>query len=356
MDNPSKTGDIDDYVRLCFFVEIGKAISRSNSIEETLDRVMEQIGTIFTPEHWSLLLLDAEHGDLKFVVVEGENSTKLKERILPKNEGVAGWIVSNRRAVIIEDVSKDPRFSDRMDNFTQFHTQSIIGVPLLSGDQVFGVIELINKIDGKPFTSYELKILSTIADFAAIAIEKAYYSNALKKLAQNDGLTGLYNRGSFEKFLNDELECHKRYDSDLALLMIDIDDFKAVNDTFGHPVGDEVLKTLANIIRSSIRTVDKACRYGGDEFIVILPNAHLCDAHSVRDRIKQAIIDENARNNIPAFFVSIGVHELSDDDNCPIMSLLDSDLYHEKEKKDSHNLHCISNHLSDMLDEERNKQ
>lgn len=352
MDNPAASENIDDLVRLCFFVEMAKAISRSNTIEETLDRVMEQIGTIFTPEHWSLLLKEADGNGLKFVVVEGENSDKLKDRILRPGEGVAGWIMANRRAVIIEDVSKDRRFSERMDEHTRFKTKSIIGVPLLSGDQVFGVIELINKIDGKPFTPYELKILNTIADFAGIAIEKAYFSNTLKKLAQNDPLTGLYNRRCFEQFINDELESHKRYDTNLALVMLDVDDFKNINDTYGHPVGDDVLKALADIVQNAVRTVDKACRYGGDEFIIILPNGHIRDAEKVRDRIKQKIAEHNDKKLMPQFSVSIGVHELSDDDNTPILSLLDSDLYHEKEKKGT-DFHCVGDHLSNMLDEER---
>jgi diguanylate cyclase (GGDEF)-like protein len=356
MDNNAASEDIEDYVRLCFFVEIAKAISRSNTIQETLAKVMEQIGTIFTPNHWSLLLKEPDSADLRFVIAEGKNAAKLTGQILPRGEGVAGWIVTNRRPVIIEDVTKDPRFSNRMDEFTQFKTDSIIGVPLISGDQVFGVIELINKIDGKVFTPYELKILSTIADFAAIAIEKAYFSNTLKKLARNDSLTGLYNRGSFEHYLNSELESNKRYKTNLSLLMLDIDDFKLINDTYGHPAGDEVLKCLANIIKSSVRTVDRACRYGGDEFIVVLPNAQKKESEVVRKRIKAKIAEENTRNNIPKFTVSIGFHELSDDDNTPILSLLDSDLYHEKEKKEPVDIHNLSANLSNMLNEELGKK
>lgn len=352
MENPALSNDIDDLVRLCFFVEIAKAISRSKTIEETLDRVMEQIGAIFTPEHWSLLLKESDGDGLKFVVVEGENTSKLKGHILPPGEGVAGWIVTNRRSVIIDDVSKDPRFSDRVDNFTQFKTQSIIGVPLLSGDQVYGVIELINKIDGKPFTPYELKILNTIADFAGIAIEKAYYSNTLKKLAQHDSLTGLFNRRCFEQFLNAELESHKRYHTELSLVMIDVDNFKEINDTHGHPVGDEVLKALAEITQGSVRAVDKACRYGGDEYIIILPNGTKQDAEVVRQRINEQIGRLNQQKTLPTFSVSIGVHELSDSDDCPILALLDSNLYSEKEKK-GNDIYSLSDNLSDMLDEER---
>ena len=356
MENPTVSDDIDDYVRLCFFVEMAKAISRANTIEDTLAKVMEQIGSIFTPEHWSLLLNEPGTEDLRFVVVEGENASKLYNHVLPQGEGVAGWIVKHKRAVIIEDVTKDQRFSDRVDSFTQFQTRSIIGVPLVSGEQVFGVIELINKIDGKPFTPYELKILSTIADFAAIAIEKAYYSNTLKKLAQHDPLTGLYNRGFFEQFLNEELERHRRYQSDLSLLMLDIDDFKDINDNYGHPTGDEVLKSLASIIKSSVRTVDKACRYGGDEFIVVLPNAQKSDSKIVRDRIRQRIAAQNATKDLPKFTVSIGLHQLSDNDNCPILALLDNDLYQDKENKASHDIHNVGANVSSMLNEERGKK
>ncbi|MFT5162847.1 MAG: diguanylate cyclase (GGDEF)-like protein [Alteromonadaceae bacterium] len=354
MKSSEPSNEIDDYVRLCFFVDMAKAIARSNSIQDTLATVMDQIGTIFIPQHWSLLLADPDNGCLTFEIAIGKDGEKLRGTTLSKGEGVAGWIATNQRPVIIEDVSTDPRFSDRMDSFTGFTTRSIIGVPLISGNKVFGVIELINKINGKLFTPYELKILTTIADFAAIAIEKAYYSNALKQLARTDPLTGLYNRGSFEHFLSSELASCKRYNRTMSMLMLDVDDFKAINDTFGHPAGDEVLKTLAMITKAAIRTVDKSCRYGGDEFIIILPNTSKLEVEQVKARIKDKIEYQNHLKTCPEFKVSIGQHVIAGDDNSAILSLLDDDLYHEKEKKEITDIHSLSANLSQSLSQERN--
>ncbi|MFT4928120.1 MAG: diguanylate cyclase (GGDEF)-like protein [Phenylobacterium sp.] len=353
MDFPPISSDNDDYARLCFFVEIAKTISRSKSIEETLDKVMEQIGSIFNPKHWSLLLKEPDSNDLKFVIAAGPNAEKLNNTVLTQGEGVAGWIVEHSTPVIIEDVSTDPRFSGRMDEYTGFVTKSIIGVPLHSGEQIFGVIELINKTNGEAFEPYELKILSSIADFAAIAIEKCYYCNALKKLASEDPLTGLYNRGSFENMLNCELENNRRYKTPLSLLMLDVDDFKHVNDTFGHPAGDDVLRMLASIMKAAVRIVDKPCRYGGDEFVIILPNTHGNESVQIRDRIQDMIVAQNRKKQIPEFHVSIGLHELCDDDNSSILALLDDDLYREKEKKEQFYIDNLGANLANMLDEER---
>ncbi len=344
---------IDDLVKLSFFVNIAKSISRSNTIDETLEQVMKNIGEIFTPKNWSLLLKEPESDNLKFSIVIGEGGSKLMGRTLMPGEGIAGWIAENKESVILDNVKNDKRFSSRVDSFTGFETASIIGVPLCSGDKVFGVIELINKINGSNFTPMELKILTTIADFAAIAIEKSYYSRALKKLASCDPMTGLYNRGSFDKFLSNELQLKERYNTDLSLLMLDIDDFKTINDTYGHQAGDQVIISLSNIIKEAVREVDKACRYGGDEFIVILPNTNKEQCEILRQRIKDMIDYENTLEGKIPFKVSIGSHFLTSGDKTTELGLLDADLYKQKSAKEPVDIENISNNINQMLAEER---
>lgn len=349
----TKNSPIDELVKLSFFVDVAKSISRCNTVDETLEQVMKNIGEIFTPRHWSLLLKEPDSETLKFAVVIGDGSNKLKGRTLLKGEGIAGWIAANKEAVIIDNVQTDKRFSSRVDGFTGFETTSIIGVPLCSGDKVFGVIELINKINGTHFTPLELKILMTIADFAAIAIEKAYCSRALRKLASCDPMTGLYNRGSFDKFLNNELQMKERYDSPMSLLMLDIDDFKVINDTFGHQAGDQVIISLANILKEATREVDKVCRYGGDEFIVILPNTNRDQCEILRQRIKDMIDYENTLDGTVEFKVSIGAHSLNSGDRTTELGLLDAALYKEKARKEPADIANMSNNLNQVLAEER---
>lgn len=348
-------GDTDDLVRLSFFVNIGKAIMQCRTIDQTLQEIMHHIGRIFMPLNWSILLKNPETGDLTFHVVVGKNANKLKGMRLPRGEGIAGWIADTGEPVIVEDVSSDTRFSSRIDQFTGFQTESIIGVPLLNNDKVFGVIELINKLDGQAFTPFDLKVMMTIADFAAIAIEKAYYLRALKRLATIDSLTGAHNRGSFERMYIKEVEMCRRYDLPLSLLMVDIDDFKKINDTYGHSAGDQVLKHLVELLIECVRKVDHVFRYGGDEFIVLLPNTGKKEAVEARKRIQQRIEYYNSLDPEVPYQVSIGVHSADSGDTSDILEILDTDLYRQKEKKFSRGIENLEEHLEEMLQEERSK-
>ena len=348
-------GNTDDLVRLSFFVDTAKAISQAKTIDETLREIMHHIGEIFTPLNWSILIKNPQTGDLTFSLVVGRNADKLKGLKLPSGEGIAGWIADTGQPLIVEDVAKDSRFSPRVDQFTGFHTQSIIGVPLLNGDKVFGVIELINKLDGQLFTPFDLKVLTTIADFAAIAIEKAYYLRALKRMATTDSLTGAHNRGAFERNYCKELEICKRYGLPLSFLMVDIDDFKQINDTYGHPTGDNVLKNLVDLLTECVRKVDAVYRYGGDEFVVLMPNTTKEQAQEVRNRIQQRLEYQNGLNPQVPFRISIGLHAVDSEDDADILELLDTDLYREKDKKFSRSIEDMEEHLEDMLQEERSK-
>jgi len=280
---------IDDLVRLSFFAEIGKAITSASTLRETFDVVMKQIGEIFAPLNWSLLLRDSKTGELRFIIVTGSGMDSLKGMKLPRGKGIAGWIAESGQSIIIEDVKKDKRFDPGMDSVTGFVTKSIIGVPLKTKRRVFGVIELVNKLNGESFTPLELKILTTIADFTAIAIEKTYYLAALKRLATTDELTKLSNRRSLLKTLERENERCRRHDTSYAVLLIDIDEFKSINDTYGHTAGDKVLKRLAAILVGQTRKVDTVARFGGDEFIILMPDTDAKAGKEIKARICEAI-------------------------------------------------------------------
>ena len=348
-------GDLDDLVRLSFFVDIGKAITQAKTIDDTLHEIMHHIGEVFAPLNWSILLKDAQTGELTFTVVVGKNSDKLRGLKLPAGEGIAGWIADTGHPVIVEDCAKDSRFSHRVDQYTGFQTDSIIGVPLMTDNKVFGVIELINKLDGQQFNSFDLKILTTIADFAAIAIEKAYYFRALRRLATMDGLTGAHNRAAFERYYQREVEMCRRYSQPLSLLMLDIDDFKQINDTHGHQAGDRVLRNLVELVEECVRKVDHICRYGGDEFVVLMPNTGRDQAAEVRRRIQQRIEYQNSLNPEVPYSVSIGLQAMDSESDADILELLDTDLYREKDRKIERNIENITEHLEEMLHEERSK-
>ena len=344
------SGAFEDLVKLSFFSEIGKAITSADSLKRILDEVMEKIGMIFAPSYWSLLLTDRKTGDLVFEIVTGKNADKLKGQRVHKGEGVAGWIAETGHSVVVEDVKKDSRFSNKIDSMTGFQTESIVGVPLKTEKRVFGVIELINKIDGEPFTPFDLKLLSTIADFAAIALEKVFYFKAYHRMAIIDPLTEVYNRRHFERILAREIERSNRYHHALSILMIDIDNFKHINDKFGHPAGDKVLKKTAEILNSSVRKIDTVARFGGDEFVIVAPHTGKDEAQGIKERILQTSEESNLTERVPPFTLSVGLHSAEPGSTADILVQVDTDLYREKDQKGERELQSLSEVLQDILD------
>jgi two-component system cell cycle response regulator len=144
-----------------FFLELGKSLSKAKSIKETFDVIMYQIGDIFQPENWSLLLNDSKTDEMVFTIVVGNNQAELKGMRLPRGKGIVGHIVSTGQSLIVDDVEHDRRFDINVDKQTGFKTKSIIGVPLITGNKIFGVIELINKISGENFTAIQLVMKSS---------------------------------------------------------------------------------------------------------------------------------------------------------------------------------------------------
>ncbi len=334
MQEPSaNTAVTSDLVQLSFFADIGKAIVSARTIREILDKVMEQVGSIFAPMNWSILLVDPKTDELVFKLVVGEAAEKLQGLRISTDYGISGWIYRTGQAAVIKDVTKDPRFSDRIDRMTHFSTKSIIGVPLKSSGRVLGIIELINKLNGKPFTPYDLKVLSTIADFTAIAIEKAFYVTALARLSRMDYLTNVLNRRSFDSILRRETERCRKDHSKLSVLLIDIDKFKEINDTVGHITGDRVLQECARIIRDNVRAVDFTARFGGDEFGVIMPNTEAEEAERAKQRILDAV-ENSANPEIPRFSVSIGRYTADEGCDLDILERTDSELYRAKFRRE----------------------
>ena len=352
MNEHDNNGNINDLVKLSFFTDLGVAITSARTMRGMLDRVMERIGAIFVPLNWSLLLRNSKTGELTFKIAVGESADKLPGVVIPKGIGIVGWIAETGKSLIIEDVAKDERFIGNVDKITGFNTKSIIGVPLKVNGKVFGVIELINKLNGESFSAYELKLLQGIADFTAVALEKFYYIKAMKKIASMDSLTELLNRRSFDRVLVKEIERCKRYNHPLSVLMIDIDYFKQINDKYGHPAGDNVLKRTADILSSNIRLPDSVYRYGGDEFVILMPDTSIEEAEIVRNRIIKDREILNEQEDIIPVSYSIGMHSAGPDGVDDILSNSDIDLYRQKDVRKDGNFENMNVYVEEFLDEE----
>ena len=233
---------------------------------------------------------------LSYMTLSGENlvierAFGLPEGIaldkrLPLGEGVAGWVARMKKPLLVKDFEREVRFIDPKPGY---ETGSFISVPVFLRKRVIGVVNVADRADGRPFDESDLEALLALVEHMALCVENQKLRDDVARLAATDPLTEVWNRRHFERRLEEELAKAKRSEAPLSLLMIDVDDFKAFNDTHGHTAGDAVLRGVSRSIDSAVRTGDIVCRYGGDEFAVILPRTDVVEALSVAGRICQRV-------------------------------------------------------------------
>ncbi|NOY68972.1 MAG: sensor domain-containing diguanylate cyclase [Deltaproteobacteria bacterium] len=339
-------GDLSDNI----FCNIGQILTSTLNPKEVFKRVMTVIGDYFSPRNWSLLLMETNTGRLKFEIAMGIDNKKIDNVFLEKGEGIAGWVAQNGKPLVVPDVTSDPRFSSRMDEILGFATRSVVCVPLLNGsNRVVGVIELINRflppgempecgdLDIGVFTETDMEILGSIGVFTGIAAENAFLHQRVKELAIIDPLTGVYNRHYFNEIFEREEERIRRYSYPVCVLMMDLDGLKQINDIHGHLAGDKALRTIADILKSSIRESDVLARFGGDEFVLLMPHSDESRGLQVAARIQDMIKkwNMNSTRSDPKLGLSIGVHAAGPDNMDNMLIKADQELYkYKKFKKD----------------------
>ena len=271
---------------LGLFHDVAKALTSSLNLDSILQTIMEKMAEYFRPDTWSLLMVDEEKQELYFAIAVGDAAEALKTVRLKLGEGIAGWVAQNGESLLVPDVYTDPRFAKRIDEMTKWQTRSIICIPLKSKHRVLGVIQLIN-VDMEGFGGNEMLLLQALADYAAIAIDNARAVEKIQELTITDDCTGLYNARHLYKTLEAEVYRSSRFGYEFSILFLDLDHFKAVNDTHGHLIGSRLLAEIGYEIKAHLRLIDYAFRYGGDEFVVLLPqtskDAALVVARRLRD-------------------------------------------------------------------------
>jgi diguanylate cyclase (GGDEF)-like protein len=334
-----------------FFIELGKPLAKARTVKETLNIVMYQVGKIFEPVNWSLLLKDSKRNEMIFSVVVGEQKKQLQGMRLPMERGIVGRIMETGRSIIVEDVDRDDHFCAVVDESTGFQTRSIIGVPLKTDDKIFGVIELVNKITGENFTSMELIVLEAIAEYAAIAIERCYYHHTLKNLALMDSLTGLKNRISFENAVKKSPTAFKRYGVRCGILLVDVIDFRQINTKKGFLAGNDVLKSVAGILKKTFQGVEDIFRYGGDKFIVILPHTGREGAEQMRQALLKPLSNPVSLDEKISFKVSVFVHCLETEALDTLLSFVEKRFFKQPSREEAVD-DCMEMHLHSCLDRE----
>jgi diguanylate cyclase (GGDEF)-like protein len=274
--------------RLAILTDVVKTANSILEPRKVIELVVEKIRELIPSEAWSLMMVDEEKQELVFEAAVGAKARDVSALRLKIGEGVAGWVAQCGKPVIVNDAARDPRFSARVDTRTQFETRSILCAPLVSRGRTIGVLEIINK-QGGPFTRADLQLVLTLVEPCAIAIENAILFQRTEQLTITDDLTRLFNSRYLNLYLGREIKRCKRHGIPLSVIFLDLDGFKGINDQYGHLAGSGTLTEVGTILALGVRESDILARYGGDEFVVVLPETPASGALVIAERLRRAI-------------------------------------------------------------------
>ena len=297
----ARDATVDSYRRLA---DVFHEVLSERSLDDLLHRIADTVGDLVPYDDITFYEADEAKRELRAVYASGDEAAKvLADEPFPYGVGITGWAVEHRVPVLANRAELDPRVRFVAD--TEPDPESLIVVPLIARGALKGTLN-IYRVGFQEFLDDEFNLVVRFADAAALAIDNAHVHASLELQAQTDSLTGLWNHRSFHERLRRELMRSSAQHDTTTLVMIDIDDFKKVNDVFGHAVGDTVLAGIADVLRSAVRATDDVCRIGGEEFSIILPGASIDDGRALGERIT-ATIGSTGFESVGTIGLSIGV-------------------------------------------------
>ena len=313
---------------------IGKAMAGISDLKSLLEYILGQAIQIANAEKGSIMLYDDAADVLSVRILAGLrdkihqekiNSNEISCRSFKPGEGVAGQVFKSGKPSFLNEARQASTFLNAESSFVD----SIACIPASVYGEVIGVINLTNKQDPSGFTDEDIKLLEAVADQAAVAIDKAQ----LWDMAFTDSLTGLYDRRYFKVKLHEEFQRARRYNRPFSIVMADLDNFKDINDTYGHVEGDHTLKAVAALLKAQIRKVDIIARYGGDEFVMFFPEKEKQAARQLSERLKEQFSRETFVNG-SAVSISFGIASYPEDGSNveDLIDKADQAMYHAKQK------------------------
>jgi diguanylate cyclase (GGDEF)-like protein len=262
-------------------------------IHEVLERarsfVPSQAGSVLL-DHPFERARDPGSAALYFIAAFGPSAASLLGASIATTEGVVGHVYRTGDSYRVGSPESDPNFCARFDETHAFRTDSLLAVPIRIENSVCGVLEMVNRSDGRPFDERDQALLEIFAAYTSVSIQNLLDAKRAGEAARSDDLTGLANDRHFHRRLAQGLDLADEADGSIALLFMDLDNFKTVNDRHGHLAGSQVLKEVGYLMRRVVRHPGVTlARYGGDEFVIILPKADLATAMDVAESVREAI-------------------------------------------------------------------
>ncbi|HEX2027074.1 MAG TPA: sensor domain-containing diguanylate cyclase, partial [Nitriliruptorales bacterium] len=304
---------------------LGQTLMSTLDLNRTLAAVVDAAASALTAERAGLFMLAPGRTRLYLKVGRGLPQ-EVAERQLPVGEGVVGWVAQTASVVRLpQDADDAPELSD-----DESGGRALLAVPLFTPNagQVIGVLVLYDRTDGEPFDDEDLHTLRSFAVQASVAIDNVRLHEATQQASITDGLTGLWNLRYFQQRADEEVERASRFGHDLAMVVLDIDHFKAVNDRYGHRIGDQVLIEVSRRVADEVREVDTLARYGGEELILVLPETDAAGARRTAERIRQAVAGRSIATDAGAVEVTVSLGVAASVGG----ALTASDLLHEADR------------------------
>ncbi len=281
---------IDD---LLVFHQLARSLTSSFDLDAILRTILEHMERFIQADMWTLLMLEESTQELYYAIAAGGEEAALRDLRVKVGEGVAGWVVQHGETLIVPEADKDPRLRQASPEQLR-KVRSVIAMPLRGRKGVQGVIEILNPRAAQ-LTDYTIAFLHILADHAAIALENARDVARIQQLTITDDTTGLYNVRHLYEVLRCELERGAQQNQPASIAFLDLDRFKLVNDMHGHLIGSELLARVGTRLRELSRQQDLCFRYGGDEFVVLMPQTSADEARAHAVRLHVALLDTRFR-------------------------------------------------------------
>jgi diguanylate cyclase (GGDEF)-like protein len=300
-ESPAAPELVESYRRLA---DVFHEVLAEQSLDALLVRIADALGDLIPHDTLTIYEADETQRVLTAVFARDEYADEIMATQIGFDEGITGWAARRREPAHVNQAHLDPRV--RFVPGTPVDPEALISIPLISRARIKGVLNIYRIGEDGLFTADEFDLARRFADAAALALDNAEIRARLEHQAQTDSLTGLFNHRSFHERLLTALQDASRTHSPVAVLMLDIDDFKRVNDVHGHGVGDELLCALADAVRACVRPEDVVCRLGGEEFGVIMRSCDGGDAERVALRLVQRLAELDVQG-VGGLTVSVGL-------------------------------------------------